>query len=278
MIGLQNLQPQPAMGRTYYLSLPSNLDSQSLVQIIWNLKDLLQNNKKIRILWDTSTEFEPIIKKTLEKLKDEKLPNLNIQDYKTVFYSLKRENLVKHLEEYSSVNWQNYSEFDYQKAAPNSKHIDILENFFLTSNGSDFVQLNGKTEIRPNLEMQKEILKQLPIALQSPTNSMFLVQKNLQQYVGAFSLLQVNSEEIQLHYTSGKSTLENIYSGKKMPILMAAMLDLFQNSPIYKNIQILTFSNKDPMVSKLYQSLGFEILATRKCLIVKNNLQAADLQ
>jgi len=282
------LEPQPAMGRTYYLSLPTDLDSEKLTQTIWNLQELLENGKKVRILWDEKCEnssnfepnFEPIIKNTLEKLKAKKLPNLSVKDYKTIFYLVKKEEITKQIEEYSVVNWQNYKDFEYQKIPPNSPEIRVVENFFLNSNGSDFVQINGKTEVRPNSEIQKEILKQLPTAFQSETNSIFLVSKkskNSLEYVGAFSLLQVNLNEIQLHYTSGKSTLDNIYTGKKMPILMAAMLDLFQN-PIYKDTQILTFSNKDPVVSKIYQSLGFKVFANRKCIIVKNNLQESDLK
>ena len=284
---LQNLnsnlpKPQPALGRTYYLVIPRNCPN--LEQIIWDLETLLVNNKKIRILWDEPTvpeeiNCELIIRENLTKLKQEKLPNLVISDYKTVFYLLNKKDVTNKITDYPIVNWQNYSDFQCQKISPNSSEIDIVENFFLNSNGSVFLRESGKTQIKPNQQMQEEILKQLPTALQSLTNSIFLVSsKSQSNYVGAFSLLRVNFNEIQLHYTSGISTLKNFYDGKKMPILMAAMLDLFQNNELYKDVQLLTFSNKDPIVSQLYQSLGFEIFPNRKCLIVKNNLQEVDLK
>ena len=120
---LQNLnsnlpKPQPALGRTYYLVIPRNCPN--LEQIIWELETLLANNKKIRILWDEPTvqediNCELIIKNTLEKLKQEKLPNLVISDYKTVFYLLNKKDVTNKITDYPIVNWQNYSDFQCQK-------------------------------------------------------------------------------------------------------------------------------------------------------------------
>ena len=88
------------------------------------------------------------------------------------------------------------------------------------------------------------------------------------EFIGAFSFLEIESE-VQLHYTAGKTTLLNDYKGKKLPILTAAMLDILVNSPNYKQVKKLTFSNKDQIVSKAYESVGFELLPTRQCILIK---------
>ena len=88
------------------------------------------------------------------------------------------------------------------------------------------------------------------------------------EFIGAFSFLEIESE-VQLHYTAGKTTLPNDYKGKKLPILTAAMLDILVNSPNYKQVKKLTFSNKDQIVSKAYESVGFELLPTRQCILIK---------
>ena len=88
------------------------------------------------------------------------------------------------------------------------------------------------------------------------------------EVVGVFSFLKIGNE-VQLHYTAGKTTLTNNFVGKKLPILTAAMLDILKNSPNYQKTKKLTFSNKDESVSKAYESVGFELLQNRKCLLIK---------
>lgn len=327
-INIQNIKPITAIGRTYYLLLPINLDSLELETVIFNLEENLKLGQKIRILIDDDLQLEKVknlvtklqnkmeikTKKEYSQLKDqENFSNLfESKIYKTNFFQLETAKIQEKILQNPKINWQNYAQngFEYLEVNPNSLDFQIAMNFFLTSFGSHFSRdSNGKLILIPDLKEQKEIEELVKIACQNPANKIFLVklvnlemnleneknsqnsqslETNLQakletqnqigsrigtkntQFVGAFSFLRIGNE-VQLHYTAGKTNLSNDFGGKKLPVLTAAMLDILQNpdyDQTYGQIQKLTFSNKDEIVSGAYEANGFELFENRKCLLL----------
>ncbi len=353
---LRNLEPITAIGRTYYLLLPTDLTDLELENAIFNLEKNLNLKQKVRILIDDSKQFEKVqnlLKKLQDKIQNEKnqkikiVKNENENDnsiqkleeknlekdqknqqknelpfefdiYKTNFFQVKIDQIENKIEQNPIINWQSWKQngFEYSEVFfdQNNENIDfqIAMNFFLTSFGSNFGKdLNGKTKLTPDLKAQNDIKELVIKAYQNKKNKIFLVKSKSQpssnltfgqnssnlsnnpldsknnqdnakkninlelekltnefEFVGAFSFLEIESE-VQLHYTAGKTTFPNDYKGKKLPILTAAMLDILANSPNYKQVKKLTFSNKDQIVSKAYESVGFELLPTRQCILVK---------
>jgi hypothetical protein len=272
------LTATPALGRTYYLVFPKNLDLYEVKKTIFNLKSNLKKDQKIRIIWDGNEKRQTIFE-SLEILKQESFPSLSIQDYDTVFYCLENTEIENQLQKYPETNIKNYPNLKYKKVEFQDENYETTKDFFLNSNGVIFSKKDNQTVITPDPDMQIQILSQIETAFKNPNNQTFLVyfEDEKVEYVGAFSLLLVNPNEVQLHYTSGKSSLTNIYKGKKLPLLAASILDILANNSDYKNIDMLTFTNKDKIVSKAYQDVGFRPFEGRNCVIVKNNLQKYDV-
>lgn len=266
------------------------IDDYEQLEKVQSLLCELQEKMQNQIIGKTKLENDQNLTKNLEnKEKSEFSFEFNI--YQTNFFQLETAQITSKIEQNPTLNWQTLKQngFQYCQIFPNDEHDQDFQtamNFFLTSFGSDFVRdLDGKLTLIPDKKAKNEIEKLVLKALKNPANKIFLVKKNQSkqlsntnlksnefgnksEVVGAFSFLEIGNE-VQLHYTAGKTTIKNNFEGKKLPILTATMLDILTNYPNYKQTKKLTFSNKDQIVSKAYESVGFELLATRKCLLVK---------
>jgi len=269
------LKAIPVLGRTSYLVIPD--DQENISEVIKNLKIDLDLGKKIRIIWENKT-FSKLILGSLEEL-GKTIENLNFQPYETVFYKLKLSEIGAQIKNYPEVNWERYSSktsFKLVKSVE-SPDYEIVKNFVLNSNGVEFSKKDGITIIEPNQEMQKVITEKLPEVIGSSENNIYLVSNNIgSQFVGCFDLVKVNTEEVQLHYTSGKASKLELFLGKKMPILTAAILEILKTE--YKDYKYLTFSNKDKATKNVYQDVGFQVEPERKCILVKKNLSNNDVK
>lgn len=274
---MTNLKAIPVLGRTSYLVIPNNIDLNKLRTAVNSIEKDLLEGKKIRVIWE-NTNFSSEIDSCLNNLSL-KINNLNFQPYKTIFYKLNLEDIESQMKNYPEVNWSKYAS-DYNfKLIMSIQDIEykIMENFVLNSNGVEFKKTNGLTKITPNQEMQSVILKKLPEILTTSENNIYLVsKKDSSEYVGCFDLVKVNEEEVQLHYTSGKAINIPLFSGKKMPILTAAMLEILKTS--FTEFKYLTFSNKDEATKSVYQGVGFKPEPKRQCILVKQNLSEADIK
>ena len=303
-----NLEENLSLGQKIRILVDDSKQFEKVQNLLCELQEKMQikieteeNLEQKNLERKTQTSFEFNIYQTnFFQLETERIatkidqnPTINWQNY--------NQNGFEYCEVFCGKNGEQNDKFDKQSEInnQNKENFEIAMNFFLTSFGSDFTRnLDGKLALIPDQKAQNEIQKLVIKALENPANKIFLVKKLLKnqtenqqnntlelekfpnkfepkfeqskkfEVVGVFSFLKIGNE-VQLHYTAGKTTLTNNFVGKKLPILTAAMLDILKNSPNYQKTKKLTFSNKDESVSKAYESVGFELLQNRKCLLIK---------
>jgi hypothetical protein len=274
-----HLEPVPVLGRTFYYVLPAELPLAEVEALVLSIKSYLLEGAKVRILWDGEI-YTDTIHTALKQLQAE-LENLSFAptDY-TNYFQITRPQIEAFLVEHPEVDWlqTKQSQFAYRRVQAGSEDQNIVENFATKSNCVLFTDVYGRTFITDDADMQATIRQQLPKALEQPKNYIFLVyQTEPFAPVGCFDLAQVNDTEAQLHYTSGLSDLPNRYQGgKRMPILAAAIYDVFLHTPEFAEFQSIAFSSRDQKVVELYQQNGFRLNPERHGIIVKVGMTKKD--
>lgn len=263
-------QCTPVLGQTSYLCLPCEVNPENWQNIEEDLFSHLSTGRKVRIIWENPAQTE-IINHILETLEVQIL-GLHFNFYPTQFYKINLANIPSLIASSPELDWNEYKdEFKIiQVNNPNQPEFSIVLDFCKNSNGVVFSKdIQGKTIIAPDTIGQEIIEKQLPVVATASLNNIFLVLKNTTpiQYVGVFDLVDFG-HEWQLHYTSGKSSLDKnyLYSGKKMPVLAAAIYHIMSTK---LSIKELTFSSKDEAVKKIYNQVGFEVFQGRRCVVAQ---------
>ncbi len=256
------------LGATQYVVFPENMTKSGVAECVHTLgetgysRDFFADpNIKLRFVYDD--------------LKIEKWLLDELQKYETIkhcFYNTHHffkpiSELIIHDDLDVEIVWVNYI---------NTPEYVIAENFLFEGRGVIVINENGITEFQPDTKKRQIIQQQLDRILYDSTFGKVILIKFNGLWVGCFYVVEVNSDELQLHDVTGKSTLKDVFMGKKLPLLMEGLSRIvakdYGNTFEQKNFRPykrITFSNNNEKVSALYEACGFERMAGRKCVLVE---------
>ena len=239
-----------------FLTIPTNLDSSSLVEFI----ERQEFENKTKIIFDNYDS------KFVEQNVLSSNQNLIVKPYNSNFFIFDRGHAQDFLNNELLADF-NITEINFE----DKENIGIVKNLLKSSFAVKISKdENGKTIFEERREKAEEILANFDLSFTRDGLKTFLVKSKLGEIVGCYSLIKVG-EEVQLSGVAGRTTLPNSYQGKKLIILCQAMVSSFLNTKDFDNSTFLTLSNSKEPVAKMYADLGIPKNITRKGLLVQPN-------
>jgi hypothetical protein len=250
-----------------FLTLSPELHRSQLTALIAeNINQILDQPKNIKVIYDNYQEID--VMNSLETA----LPDVALSPYSTTFFYVTKTEINNLVSRYNDLNWASYrDDFDIDLYESEDKEIfiNLLLNSFAVNFGKDE---SGKTVVTINESKQKYILDNFDINIANPDMQTYIIRSKVGEIVGSFSLTRI-AGEVQLSAVAGRfvdSGSQIAYSGgKKLPLLSAAFVEVFEHNENYSDLETLSFSNSKPSVIKFYSDLGFDINTSRKGVMIE---------
>jgi len=254
-----------------YIYISKNMPTSEVFGELKELGNLFVQNPKVRLVIEGHDEND--IGLVLEKLSTELKLKVKISDYKTNFFGLNKQEVSRLSQAYFSQQLQisNFKDsFSFKEVDKNnSQELNIVENFIQNSFGVDFVAEGDRFLAVPSISKMQRISSNFSKGIGEVNSKMFLIKTKTQELVGCYALVNVDND-IQLESVCGLSTLENIYQGKKLPVLMGSVLEVLNTHQAYEDFESFSFTNSKEKVSTLYKSLNFKINKNRFGFMVEH--------
>jgi hypothetical protein len=268
------LQPIYDLAGSIFLTIPSGLSLDRIVELLHDLGERSQNNlwdhgNKIKIVFD-SYRPEDIVR-CCEIVAENSSINLNFETYNSHFFVITQKEAQELVQnDFRFLDFE--SNFVVKTVDKNStEDKKTIKQLLLDSYGVKF-QSDPKAiiPVEPKIDFINNKFEDL---LDANNINCFLVKSKSGEIVGCFGLSNVeygNLIETQLTAVAGRYTGENNYIGaKKLPILNAAFVSEFVNNPIFGGSCALSLSNSKKPVAQMYTDFGFQRNQYRQGIIVE---------
>ena len=247
---------------SYFFIVPAQVKEDVLSL---ELTKTINDWPRFRLFYDNPNHL-PVINNAIKAAVEQSGAKITIEDFNTNFFKLGIDELDGFLKAQADLDWNNYQgEFSYRHADLDSpKDQEIVENFLLNSVGVTFEVQDGKTVAVVDANRQKHISATFVERLSNPMIKFYIVEVG-EKLVGCFIAVYFNEfKEFYMNWVIGRSTFANMYSGSKLPILLAAVLHVFKESGFLS----LTFNSRKEKVVQMYKQLGFKINPVRRALTI----------
>jgi hypothetical protein len=250
-----------------FLTLPQELHRSQLTALIAeNSYEILDQPKNIKVIYDNYEESE-VANALLTAL-----PDVSLSPYSTTFFHLTKTEINNLVSQYNDLNWASYHD-DFEINLYEDEDKKTLINLLLNSFAVNFAKdEKSKTIITDNESKQKYILNNFDTNIANPDMRTYIIRSKIGEIVGSFSLTRI-AGEVQLSSVAGRfldSGSQVAYSGgKKLPLLSAAFVEIFEHDENYSDMETLSFSNSKSSVIKFYLDLGFDINTNRKGIMIE---------
>ena len=218
------------------------------------LKSKFEPSQKYRLLVDNFIDTD------IAEWVVANFPKVAVQPYTTTFYRFLRETSQSFLTKFPVLD-ASLLATDFDCIRIDEKDLEsknIIQNLIENSFGVSFKATeNGTKEISANESKIQKLQSKFDTLWNQPKNHKYLVKTKTGEIVGTFTLTKVEFE-VQLSAVAGRSNLQNTFTGKKLPILCAFVVQQFLQEKDFAKCDILTFSNSKEPVAQMYSSLGFE--------------------
>lgn len=245
---------------SYYVAASKVISELNLNEGLQKLTSVIKKTSKTRVIWDN-----PNLDTTFTNYANSLLPSVTHKAYETNFFEIKRTQVQSLTTENSLLDLNQYSQkFGIKETTITD--IDIIKDFMFSSFGVKFKLENEKTITLADDSKRTRIMEGLSLSLQNPLVKGYLIHTEDCVPCGFFALANLG-DDVELHSVAGLSSYPPVAGVRKLQLIMAATLQIFEKDSDYTDCLTLTFSNSKEKVTQMYKDLGFLLSNTRKGLI-----------